>query len=184
MEGNPPIPKIAPFENIKHLEQMKPLTGRQRFLIQSGVIFGNIYSTLKRAAITTAVSGAVAVSGGSYIQKETRKYFDYNPEATALSLKELKNRTAIKLEKEKLNTQERIKQQSNSEEEKKGILDWAKDTYKNIKNKTLNPIEAIKDTDTFIDMATKYYKLLDLLDDTALVLPAATIFLTLAYAMQ
>ena len=171
-------------KRIESLEQMRPLTGRQRFLIKSGTVVNNIYSTLKRAVITTAVSGAVAVSGGSYMQKETRKYFDYNPEATALSLQELENKKAIKLEKEKLNTQERIKQQSNSEEEKKGILDWAKDTYKNIRNKTLNPIEIIKDSDAFTDIATKYYKLLDLLDDSALVLPAATIFLTLAYVMQ
>ena len=73
---------------------------------------------------------------------------------------------------------------TNREIEERGIKDWATDLYKRYKDNALNPKELIKNTDMYIDLQTKIYKLEKMIDETAFWLPAALIFLSLAYAMQ
>ena len=156
MEGKLPISEIAPFRNISE---------RRKLLMRISSVVGRI-----------SIPMAAAIAGGQIAQQNTREFLDYTPQSIQTGLDELQARQMKKSAPKQEST--------NREIEDRSIKDWATDLYKNYKDNILNPKELIKNTDMYIEWQTKLYKLEKMIDETAFWLPAALIFLSLAYAMQ
>ena len=156
MERMPPIPKIALLRNI---------SSRKRFLVRASSVVARL-----------SIPIVAAIAGGQTVQQNTREFLDYTPQSIQAGLDELQAR---KMKKSAPN-----QESTNREIEERGIKDWATDLYKRYKDNTLNPKELIKNTDMYIDLQTKIYKLEKMIDEIAFWLPTALIFLSLAYAMQ
>ena len=152
----PPIPEITPFRNISK---------RKKFIMRALSITGRL-----------SIPVATAIAGGQMAQQNTREFLDYTPQSIQTGLDELQTRQMKKVSQ--------IQEQKDRGSENKSIKDWATDLYKRYKDNSLNPKELIKNTDMFIELQTKLYKLEKMIDETAFWLPAALIFLSLAYAMQ
>ena len=136
-------------KNEKGIEQLKYPTKKEEFLIRSK-------KTLKRIFAAYGASAILGIAGGKGVQNVTRDITGFD-EATRAKYEKLLDK-----EKQKENT---VK----VEEDKSFLRKWA--------DKISNTTKEIANGEMLDEIKLNYYKILNLIDDTAFLVPAILIFL-------